>query len=113
MTLHRRAARRDVGERRIVEALRYIGAVVVQVSGEGVPDLLVGYGGRTWLLEVKAPPGAQGGTSHRELTVAQADLWALWHGVGGPMVLVRTPLEALQAIGVDLAGLDPGAVDLI
>jgi hypothetical protein len=45
----------DANQPAIVEALRKAGAVVQSLSriGEGCPDLLVGYRGRTILMEVK------------------------------------------------------------
>ena len=58
MSLARRAARRDDNERAIVDALKAHGATVVQLSGRGVPDLLVGYAHEVWvLMEVKATRG--------------------------------------------------------
>ena len=49
--------RRDANEQAIIVALRALGATVVQISGEGVPDLLVAYEGRWTPLEVKRPRG--------------------------------------------------------
>ena len=49
--------RRDVSEAAIVQALRACGAFVQQISGDGCPDLLVGWRG-TWMpLEVKSARG--------------------------------------------------------
>lgn len=91
MTLHRRAPKRDANEADIVQALTRVGAFVSQLSGEGIPDLLVIFRGQTWLIEVKSAKG--------RLTDAQIE----WHAKslnGGVKVhVVHTPLEALQAIG--------------
>ena len=106
MSLNRRAAARDSNEGEIVDALEAVGASVTRVSQEGVPDLLVGYQGRTHLLEVKHL-SATGKTVRRTSggkrpdaegrTKAQADWWAAWRGA--TPVIVRTPAEALAAIG--------------
>jgi hypothetical protein len=110
---HRRAARRDNAESPIVEALRSVGASVTFVSVPGVPDLLVGYQGRTLLLEVKEPLGPKGGNRGRgtgaarlsaggdgTLSAEQLAWWAEWKG--SPPVIVRTPAEALKAIGCEV-----------
>lgn len=102
------AKQRDSNEREIVRALEHVGATVTRLSDAGVPDLLVGRAGRTWLLEVKLPLGARGGTSqHREaeggrgdLTAAQVRWWDAWRGERA--VVVRSADEALRAIGVEL-----------
>lgn len=105
----RRAARRDGNEPEIVAALRAAGASVSALNGDGIPDLLVGYRGETFLLEVKLPVGARGGARngggrsrpHRGgdglKTEDQIRWWATW--TGKPPVIVRTPEEALRAIG--------------
>lgn len=84
----RRAAKRDDTEPDILAALRAAGATVQQLSGEGVPDLLVGYKGRTFLMECKGPEG--------RLTGAQV-LWLAWWR-GAPVAEVRSPHEAIAAI---------------
>lgn len=106
MSIFRRAAGRDSNEAAIVDALVAAGASVTRLSAEGVPDLLVGIAGRTYLLEVKHL-SATGRTVRRTSqgkrpdadgrTAAQAAWWAAWRGA--PPVIVRTPAEALAAIG--------------
>ncbi|MCX5748253.1 MAG: hypothetical protein NT062_37855 [Proteobacteria bacterium] len=103
------ARARDANEPAIVEALRSAGAVVTRLGDPGVPDLLVGYQGRTTLLEVKLPLGARGGKSQRreaeggrgDLTSSQVKWWDSWSGA--PAVVVRSIGEALAAIGVGSA----------
>jgi hypothetical protein len=108
----RRAARRDDNEVEIVRALEAAGASVTYLSAEGCPDLLVGYAGRTVLLEVKQPLGPKGGNVGRgrgasrvsaggdgTLSADQLAWWQAWKG--SPPVIVRTPEEALAAIGVE------------
>lgn len=98
------ARARDGNEKPIVEALRAAGASVTRLGESGVPDLLVGYQGRTLLLEVKLPLGARGGKSQRreaeggsgDLTKAQVDWRAKW--AGAPSVIVRSVDEALAVL---------------
>ena len=83
----RRAARRDIAEGPIVEALLAIGAQVVR----NLPtDLLVRYRGVLYLLEVKTP-GVYPDPRQR----AQRAFLAGWN-----VPIVKTPLAALTAIGV-------------
>lgn len=88
MSLHRRAAKRDTVEPLIVSVLKRAGATVDHLSGEGTPDLLVGFKGRTHLMECKGR-GAK-------LTPAQED----WHGrwQGEPVAVVHDPSEALAVL---------------
>lgn len=75
------ARRRDLNEPAIVQALRQIGADVLQVSGKGAPDLLVRWQGKVFGLEVKTATGKR--------TEAQED--SQWP-------IVRSPEEAIQAV---------------
>jgi len=81
----------DANQPSIVEALRKCGATVKIIThvGEGTPDLLVGFRRRTFLLEVKTEEG--------ELRESQVKWHREWRGL--PVDVVRTPLEALHAIG--------------
>ena len=99
--MRRIAAKVDANQRPIIEALEAAGCSVTIISQKGVPDLSVGrvdHGiPRTYWLEVKGEAGPQGGTSHRELTKAQRLWWSTWQGHAR---VVRTPQEALQAVGI-------------
>ena len=92
-----RAAKIDANQEQVVDTLRAAGATVQTLAtvGKGVPDLLVGYQGKTLLLEVKdgrKPPSA------RRLTEDQLK----WHGAwrGGPLAVVDGPDAALRMLGV-------------
>lgn len=68
----RRAAKVDRNQAEIVEALRAIGCSVQSLAavGVGCPDLLVGYRGVNWLIEVKdgdKPPSARKLTHDQEI----------------------------------------------
>lgn len=95
MSLRARANRRDVGERDIIDALKAIGATVVQLDKP--VDLLVGYCGRNYLLEVKAPPGPDGGqsTTGQKLKPAQVEFVLKW---GGQVEVVTSSAEAVEIV---------------
>ena len=86
----RRAAKVDQNQATIVEELRQVGASVEPLHhiGGGVPDLLVGFRDRTYLLEIKTDRGT--------LTDDQRAWLAEWRGQAA---IVRTADEALKAIG--------------
>ena len=93
----RRAAKIDANHVQVVLALEAAGATVQSLAavGQGVPDLLVGFQGKTLLMEIKdgkKPP------SHRKLTEQQL----AWHGSwrGGPLAVVDGPEAALRMLGV-------------
>lgn len=75
----RRAAKIDANQREVVKALRAIGCTVAITSslGDGFPDLVVGYRGRNYLIEVKdgnKPP------SRRKLTKDEKQFSESWKG---------------------------------
>ena len=90
----RRAARIDANQPSIVEALRVIGATVepIYMVGGGVPDLLVGYRGVNWLIEVKdgdKPP------SRRRLTPDEQAWHDDWRG---QVAVVNDAQEAIDVV---------------
>ena len=93
----RRAARVDANHEQVVIALQAAGATVQSLAavGKGVPDLLVGFQGKTLLMEVKDGNKIP---SKQKLTDAQIS----WHGAwrGGPLCIVDGPDAALRALGV-------------
>ena len=85
----RHAARVDANQEQIVSALRAAGAFVWVI---GLPvDLLVGYKGHTFLVEVKS-------TSKKRLTKLQADFFENWGG--STLARIDCPEAALRMIGV-------------
>ena len=86
----------DANQPEIVAALRSVGASVqhLHTVGKGCPDILVGFRDRNVLLELKTEKG--------DLN----EMEALWHQTWrGQVDTVRTPHEALVAIGALLPGL--------
>ena len=85
----RRAARVDANAIQVVSALRAAGAYVWII---GLPvDLLVGYKGHTFLMEIKDGP-------KKRLTKLQADFFKNW--TGGTLCRIDCPEAALRMIGV-------------
>jgi len=93
MGLSRWANTRDGNEKPIVSALRKIGASVYRLDKPC--DLLVGYRGRNFLLEVKLPLGPRGGTTHSHLNDWQKDFDRTWRG---QFAVVRSPEEAIALV---------------
>lgn len=88
----RRNARSDSTQPAVLKALKAVGASVKRITspdGNGCWDLLAGYRGRDFKLEVKGPT--------TPLSPGQIELHASWRGA--PTFVVRTPEEALRAIG--------------
>lgn len=84
----RYAARVDANQQAIVKALRDAGAFVWII---GLPvDLLVGFSGQTYLVEVKDG-------SKKRLTRLQEDFFASW--CGGGLHRIESPEAALRMIG--------------
>ena len=74
--------------------------VSLAAVGKDCPDLLVGHRGHNYLMEVKRPPGPKGGMSEdgQKLSPGQERFRREWRG--RPVVVVRSPSEALQALGL-------------
>jgi len=91
--------RRDANEPGIGQALERAGATVDMLpTGKGLPDLLVGYQGVNYLLEVKQQPEkGKVFASDVQLNPVQEKWHARWRG---QVAIVRTPQEALAAIGL-------------
>lgn len=86
--------RRDKNEKEIVAALRRFGATVSlidAVRSDGVPDLLVGFDGRNYLIEVKSRDG--------KLSPGQKRWHEKWKGM--PPAVARTIREAVAVIDSD------------
>jgi len=91
----RRAAKVDANHAAITAALRQAGCTVqsLAATGAGCPDLLVGYHGVNYLLEIKdgtLPP------SRRHLTEDQIEFFAKWRG---SVRIANSVAEALHLVG--------------
>ena len=80
MSLHRHNPRRDSNEREMIDRAEAVGAKCWQVSGKGLPDLIVKFRGGFHCGEVKTDKG--------KLTKNQGD-FPVW----------RTSEDLLKAIG--------------
>lgn len=87
-------ARTDKNQKEIVQALKRFGISVTSLAnvGDGVPDLLVGYGGKNYLLEVKDGAKPKSAT---KLTAAQVKFHNEWRG---KVVIVYSVQDALNAV---------------
>lgn len=84
------AKRRDANEPEIVQALRAHGATVIFLDEF---DLLVGYKGNDYKIEVKTPKG--------KLTESQKKMIETWKG--SPLHVVRSVDEALSIVKMNKA----------
>jgi Holliday junction resolvase len=91
----RRASRIDANQDQIVNVLRAYGATVQSLAtvGNGCPDLLVGYQGKTLLMEIK---DGNKMPSKKKLNDLQTNWHANWRG--GALALVDNPESALRMI---------------
>lgn len=90
----RRRAKVDRNQAEIVNALRQLGATVQPLHsvGQGCPDLLAGYRGENWLIEVKDWRAAN---SDRKLTERQIE----WHcGWKGQVAIVEDVAAAIAVV---------------
>lgn len=90
-----RAAKIDANQNEIVDALRKAGCSVQILSGvgKGCPDILVGRGGRNYLLEIKdgnKPKSAQ------KLTPDQVEWHDKWSGSVFTVNSIELALEAVD-----------------
>lgn len=85
-----RFGRRDSTHRQVVDALKALGASVFDCAdvGGGFPDLVVGYRGLTYLIEVKSSRG--------KLRESQHEFAAGWRG--GRVYVVRSVADVRQAL---------------
>jgi len=81
----------DLNHNEIVKALRAVGATVLSLAtiGSGCPDILVGFRGDNFLMEIKSERG--------KLNQAQVDWHTHWRG--SKVRVVRSIEEALIEIG--------------
>ena len=88
----RRAAKIDVNQNEIVTFLRSVGASVAITStiGKGFPDLVVGWKGRNYLVEVKTPKG--------KLTDDQCTFAGHWKG---QIAVVRNVIDVCDLLGIN------------
>jgi Holliday junction resolvase len=94
----RRRPKVDNNQRAIQAALEAAGATVVSLAacGDGVPDLLVGWGGVNLLLEVKCPR-KEGGRGLK-LTPAQVNFREQWRGQSAVVESVDQALDLMRSI---------------
>ena len=86
MTMPRYGASVDLNQQEIIDALKKVGCAVVAI---GTPvDLLVGYRGRNFLIEVKRP-------GEKARTKTQREFLENWPG---QVRIAETPEEAIRLV---------------
>jgi hypothetical protein len=92
----RTAAKVDRNQAEVVNALRNVGASVQSLAsiGKGCPDLLVGYHGILYLMEIKDGTNIP---SKQLLTDDQKKWHDAW--TGSPVHVVRSIEQALKILG--------------
>jgi Holliday junction resolvase len=90
----RKAAKIDDNQKAIVNVLRQAGASVqsLAATGKGCPDLLVGYHGINYLMEIKDGDKV---LSKQKLTIDQEHWHSLWRG---SVHIVKSVDEALKIL---------------
>jgi hypothetical protein len=90
----RRAAKVDENQSDIVNGLMLFGAKVqlLHAVGQGCPDILVGFNGKNFLIEIKNPDKPKG---DQKLTPDQVKWHKFWTG---QKAIAHTLDEALQII---------------
>ncbi len=93
----------DDNHKAIVAALTYSGALVADLSnaGGGVPDLLCGYRGMIFCVEVKSPKGS--------LSAKQKEFFAQWSEY--PALVIRTVDEAMDMMEILRNAYDISEID--
>ncbi len=90
----RQAAKTDANQTSIVKALRSVGCTVQTLAavGNGCPDILVGFRGSNYLMEIKDGDKVP---SKRRLTPDQVEWHRQWFGKA---VVIKSIDEALEAL---------------
>lgn len=99
----RRAAKIDANQPEIVKALRKAGATVQILAqvGQGCPDLMVGFRGQNFLIEVKDLNAPK---SDRELNPNQVEWHRDWRGQVCKVETAEAALAVIGHTGLHLAG---------
>lgn len=94
--------KKDANHQLIIDALKKLGAGVIDISrmGNGMPDLIVWCRNAVHLVEVKNPKTSYGRRNGNALQRAWAADWR-----GGPIFIVRNVDDVITLIRGDLASL--------
>lgn len=85
--------RTDKNQKQIEKVLKQLGASVKSTSqlGNGFPDLIIGYKGKTYLVEIKGENSY--GKTLRESQIKFKNSWK-----GSPIIILRTTNDAIEFI---------------
>ena len=92
----RRASRTDRNQNEIIDALRKAGASVqpLHTVHDGVPDLLVGFQGRNFLMEIK---DGQKSRSAQKLMACQVEWHQKWTGQAAIVTSTQEAIALLKS----------------
>ena len=90
-------SRVDGNQKELTQQLRDFGCTVVVLSnvGSGCPDLLVGYRGRNYLMEVKDPSAS---AKDRRLRPSQQEFFDSWRGQRARVETIDEALNVLTGV---------------
>lgn len=90
------AFRIDSNQPELVKKLRALGASVTMTHmvGKGFPDIVVGWGGKNYLFEIKDPAKSP---SRRKLTLDEAKWHKAWMGEAHTVTTFLDCLDVLEA----------------
>lgn len=94
---HGYACKVDANHKEIVDAMKAVGASIIDTSrlGKGMPDVIVGFRGQTILMEIKNPKTQYGRKGLNANQRKWAEEWS-----GGPLSIVDSVDAALRMLGV-------------
>ena len=103
-----RTTKRDGNHGEIVDALRKAGATVLDLAavGGGAPDLLVGYRGMNYLIEIKDPSQPKASIKLRENQVGFHEDWkglkpAVAMTADAALIVIGAMPVRLRGLGID------------
>ena len=93
----RRKSRVDTNQREIVDFARRHGATIAHLHtlGRGIPDLLIGYQGRNYLVEIKSEDG--------KLTTDEETFFNNWRG---DAAVVTSKKDLIRLLDLPMGSLD-------
>ena len=99
----RRAARIDANQPAIVAALKTVGCTVRSLAavGDDFPDLIVGFRGGNYLMEVKNQASGGNHRGQSKISSGQRDHVDIW---AGQTAIVWSVEEALAVVGFSVNG---------
>lgn len=105
--MSRYARRTDTTHAPIRDALRNVGATVLDMSrlGDDAPDLAVGWRGRTVFVECKTPTRKDGGVKDSKVSDGQREFARTWRG--DAVIVATNPQQAVEQLVIAVTRAPP------